>query len=306
MFGSSSTVHPTVAFTKLQIIIELYLICRDKSHLPRQITETNSLHLQWPTALITGITHIIEYKTGFLISSLNSLKTKDSHSCENSVSRIRNPATAAFRRVKIVAVIWVRPLAREREEFYGSEGFTAANDRSVDPGPWAHLGVRQQSTDEVSQSPLGRDPGQGDGGDTHDEETVGHCEVEEEAVGDGPHLAVPEDGGGDAEVGDDRRDEDGGEDRHLHPRRTMTVPELTVEGEEIPSAPAAHTVVPQQVGRVPLAVTEHDALASGSTCPPGAPHCHSHLVYAVRRDVTSASPATAQLINPLTNPFLDL
>lgn len=103
---------------------------------------------------------------------------------------------------------------------------------------------------------MGRHPGERHSGDAGGEQAVGDGEVQQEAVSDGPHLAVAEDGPCDAQVGDDGGGEHDRQCDHLRRRGAAPVAKLAVEGEEVARSPAAHRVVPQQVRRVPRG---HDA-----------------------------------------------
>lgn len=113
-----------------------------------------------------------------------------------------------------------------------------------------YLRVGQQPADEVAERPVGHQAHVGQGGRGAGEQEVGHGQVEQETVGDGAHLTVPEHGPRDGHVGHDGHGEYHHEHGHLDGRLGFLVAELRVEREKVPGAPSAHRVVAHQVRRV--------------------------------------------------------
>jgi len=113
-----------------------------------------------------------------------------------------------------------------------------------------HLRVGQQSAYEISKRPVGPDTDVGQRRRGDGKQQVGHGEVEQEAIGDGAHLPIPEHGPGDGHVGHDRRGEYHHEHGHLDSRFGLLVAELRVEREKVPGTPTSRRVVAHQVRRV--------------------------------------------------------
>lgn len=106
-----------------------------------------------------------------------------------------------------------------------------------------YLRVGQHAARQVAVRPVGRDADVGQDGRGDGEQQVGHGEVEQEAVGDGAHLPVPENGPRDGRVGRHGRGEDDRERGHLGGGLGRPVAEFRVEREEVPLTPAARRVV---------------------------------------------------------------
>ncbi|KAE9541858.1 hypothetical protein AGLY_003849 [Aphis glycines] len=89
-----------------------------------------------------------------------------------------------------------------------------------------HLRVRQQPAHKIAERPVGPDTDVGQRWRGDGEQQIGYGEIEQEAVGDGAHLPVPEHGPGNGHVGHDGRGEYHHEHCHLDSRLGLLVAEL--------------------------------------------------------------------------------